>query len=42
MAMMETGENVYAQMQSLMSRLALAGLAVTALVLGLIAYLGAG
>jgi hypothetical protein len=40
--MMETRENVYEQMQNLMSRLALAGLAITGLVLVLIASLGAG
>ena len=41
-AMLETGRNACDQMHSLMSRLALAGLAVTALAVALVALLGAG
>ena len=40
--MMETKRNVYEQMHSLMARLVLAGLTVTALAVALIALLGAG
>jgi len=41
-AMLETRRNACEQMHSLMSRLALAGLAVTALAVALVALLGAG
>ena len=40
--MVETGRNACEQMHSLMSRLALGGLAVTALAVALVALLGAG
>jgi hypothetical protein len=40
--MLETKRNTYGQMHDLMNRLALAGLAVTALAVALIALLGAG
>ena len=40
--MLETKQNAYGQMHDLMNRLALAGLAVTALAVALIALLGAG
>jgi hypothetical protein len=40
--MLETKRNAYGQMRDLMNRLALAGLAVTALAVALIALLGAG
>ncbi|MDY6876022.1 MAG: hypothetical protein SWK90_07485 [Chloroflexota bacterium] len=40
--MLETQRQVYEQLQALMSRLALAGLAVTALVVVLVALLGTG
>jgi hypothetical protein len=40
--MLEAKRNVYEQMQDLMGRLALAGLAVTALAVALVALLGAG
>jgi hypothetical protein len=40
--MLETQRHVYEQLQDLMSRLALAGLAVTALVVILVALLGTG
>ena len=40
--MLETKQNAYEQMQDLMSRLALAGLAIAALAVTLVALLGAG
>jgi len=40
--MLETQRHVYEQLQGLMSRLALAALAVTALVVALVALLGKG
>ena len=40
--MVETKQNAYEQMHSLMTWLALAGLAVTALAVALVALLGAG
>jgi hypothetical protein len=40
--MLETKRNAYGQMHDLMNRLALAGLAITALAVALIALLGAG
>jgi hypothetical protein len=40
--MLDTKRNAYEQVHTLMARLALAGLAVTALAVALIALLGAG
>lgn len=40
--MFDTKRNTYEQVHTLMSRLALAGLAVTALAVALVALLGAG
>ena len=40
--MLDTKRNVYEQVHTLMARLAVAGLAVTALAVALIALLGAG
>ena len=40
--MLETKRNAYGQMHDLMNRLALAGLAVTALAVALVALLGVG
>jgi hypothetical protein len=42
MAMLNMEQNVHGQVEKLMNRLALAGLAVTALVVALVALLGAG
>ena len=42
MAMLETRRNAYNQMHNLMNRLALAGLAVTALAVVLVVLIGAG
>jgi len=40
--MLETQRHIHEQLQDLMSRLVLAGLAITALVVALVALLGAG